>query len=144
MNLVIQAPPVPLEIKEDGVVRVTGSRVTLDTVVGAFNEGASAEEIVEQYPSLALTDVYAVLNYYLHEKQTVDVYLSEYRQRGEQIRREVEARFSPVGIRERLLARRAKHGRWRCIRFSMKTLTMSFCGDCCATIRIWISFECRM
>jgi len=110
MNLVIQAPPVPLEIKEDGVVRVTGSRVTLDTVVGAFNEGASAEEIVEQYPSLALTDVYAVLNYYLHEKQTVDVYLSEYRQRGEQIRREVEARFSPVGIRERLLARRAKHG----------------------------------
>lgn len=110
MNLVIQAPPVPLEIKEDGVVRVTGSRVTLDTVVGAFNEGASAEEIVEQYPSLALTDVYAVLNYYLHEKQTVDAYLSEYRQRGEQIRREVEARFSPVGIRERLLARRAKHG----------------------------------
>ncbi len=109
MNLVIQAPPVPLEVKEDGVVRVIGSRVTLDTVIGAFNDGASAEEIVEQYPSLSLNDVYAVIAYYLHEKAAVDTYLAEYRQRGEQIRQEVEARFNPVGIRERLLARRAKH-----------------------------------
>lgn len=37
----------------DGVVRVAGTRVTLDTVVAAFEEGATAEEIAQQYPSLA-------------------------------------------------------------------------------------------
>jgi hypothetical protein len=45
---------VPLEVKDDGVVWVAGSRVTLDTVIGAFNDGATAEEFVQQYPSLSL------------------------------------------------------------------------------------------
>jgi uncharacterized protein (DUF433 family) len=108
MNLVIQPPPVPLETKEGGVVRIAGTRVTLDTVVGAFSDGASAEEIVHQYPSLSLEDVYAVINYYLHNRASVDAYLSEYRQQGEKIRQEVETRFNPIGIRERLLARRSK------------------------------------
>jgi hypothetical protein len=35
----------------DGVVRVAGTRVTLDTVVGAFDTGATAEEIAQQYSS---------------------------------------------------------------------------------------------
>ena len=106
MNLIIQPESIPIEIKEDGVARISGTCVTLDTVVGAFNHGASAEEIAQQYPSLVLSDIYAVITYYLREKATVDAYLAEYRQHGEQIRQEVEARFNPVGIRERLLARR--------------------------------------
>jgi len=109
MNLIIQSEPIPIEIKEDGVARIAGTRVTLDTVVGAFNDGASAEEIAQQYPSLALSDIYAVIAYYLREKAPVDAYLEEYHQRGEQIRREVESRFNPVGIRERLLARRTQN-----------------------------------
>lgn len=108
MNLDVQALPIPLEVKGDGVVRVAGSRVTLDTVIGAFNDGATAEEIAQQYPSLSLSDIYAVIAYYLREKPAVDAYLAEYRHRGEQIQQEVETRFNPVGIRERLLARRAK------------------------------------
>jgi uncharacterized protein (DUF433 family) len=108
MNLIIQPEPIPIAIKEDGVARIAGTRVTLDTVVGAFNDGASAEEIAQQYPSLELSDVYAVITYYLREKAAVDAYLDEYHQRGEQIRQEVEARFNAVGIRERLMARRTQ------------------------------------
>ena len=52
MGLTIAHEPVPLQSSEDGVVRVAGTRVTLDTVVSAFDEGATAEEIVEQYPAL--------------------------------------------------------------------------------------------
>jgi len=107
MNLVIEAQPVPLEIKE-GVVRVAGSRVTLDTVIGAFNDGATAEEIALKYPTLALADIYAVIAYYLREKPAVDAYLEAYQRQREETQREVEARFNPVGIRERLLARRNK------------------------------------
>ena len=51
----------PLQTDADGVIRVGGTRVTLETVVEAFQQGATAEEIVQQYPSLALAEVYAVL-----------------------------------------------------------------------------------
>ncbi len=54
MTLSIAAEPVPLNAGEDGVIRVAGTRVTLDTVVTAFQQGATPEEIVQQYDSLDL------------------------------------------------------------------------------------------
>lgn len=102
-----RAEPVPVEVNVDGVALVGGTRVTLDTVVSAFNKGATPEEIVQQYPSVTLADVYAVIAYYLRAKSEVDHYLQERAQQAEKIRQENEARFSPIGIRERLLARRA-------------------------------------
>jgi uncharacterized protein (DUF433 family) len=68
MSLVIVDIPVPLKTDVDGVVRVGNTRVTLDTVVDAFREGATAEEIVSRYPSLLLADVYAVIGYYLQQQ----------------------------------------------------------------------------
>jgi uncharacterized protein (DUF433 family) len=96
----------PLELDRDGVMRVGGTRVTLDTVVAAFNEGATAEEIAQQYPTLQLADIYAVIGYYLRRREEVEKYLSKRRELAEAVRRENEARFNPVGVRERLLARR--------------------------------------
>jgi uncharacterized protein (DUF433 family) len=98
--------PVPIRINKDGVARVGGTRVTLDTVVEAFKEGASPEEIVQQYPSLQLVDVYAVITYYLQATEEVEAYLRERQQRAEAVRRENEASFNPEGVLDRLLARR--------------------------------------
>ena len=50
MTLAISIEPAPLAVDADGVVRVGGTRVTLDTVVASFNEGATAGEIGFQYP----------------------------------------------------------------------------------------------
>ncbi len=50
----------PLAAGSDGVIRVAGTRVTLDTIASAFERGATAEEIVQQYPSLPLAAVYSV------------------------------------------------------------------------------------
>ena len=100
--------PAPLEADRDGVVRVGGTRVTLDTVIAAFRDGATPEEIVHQYPSLDLTDVYAVISYYLQQQPQADAYLRRRRRLADQVREQNEARFNPHGIRERLLARRAK------------------------------------
>ncbi|HXU39955.1 MAG TPA: DUF433 domain-containing protein [Blastocatellia bacterium] len=97
---------IAIETDVDGVIRVGGTRVTLDTLVEAFNEGATAEEIVQQYPSLELGDVYAVIGYYLHNQTDVEQYLERRREEASRVRRENEARFDPKGIRERLLARR--------------------------------------
>jgi len=41
--------PIPLKVNADGVVQVGGTRVPLDTVVAAFNQGATFGEIVFQY-----------------------------------------------------------------------------------------------
>ena len=41
---------------ECGVIRVAGSRVSLDSVLYAFLEGSTPGEIVLQYPSLQLAD----------------------------------------------------------------------------------------
>ena len=106
MTLVVKAQPVPLKTDVDGVVRVGGTRVTLDTVVAAFNEGAAAEEIVYQYPSLDLADVYAVIGYYLQQRPDVEAYLRQRQRQADEIRALNEARFDPRGVRDRLLARR--------------------------------------
>ena len=107
-NPLIVAEPVPLEADVDGVLRIGGTRVTLDVVVDAFNEGASAEEIVYQYPSLSLADVYAVIAYYLQRRATVEAYLDRRRAQATATQKQNEARFSPHGVRDRLLGRRVE------------------------------------
>ena len=108
VNLAIAADPVPLETDATGVVRVAKTRVTLDTVIGAFLEGATPEEIAQQYPTLGLADIYAVITFYLRHTAQVETYLRERQQQADQVRRENEARFDPSGIRDRLLARRSR------------------------------------
>jgi uncharacterized protein (DUF433 family) len=97
---------IPLATDADGVVRIGGTRVTLDTVVAAFDDGATAEEIVHQYPALQLADVYAVITYYLRQRSEVEAYLRQRRQLASGIRQQNEMRFDLTGVRERLLARK--------------------------------------
>lgn len=108
MTLVIKAEPVPLRMDVDGVMRVGGTRVTLETLVAAFNDGATAEEIVQQYPSLPLSDVYAVLGYYLRRRPEVEAYLRQRQAFTMEVRERNESLFDPQGIRDRLLARRSE------------------------------------
>jgi len=106
MSLTVAPQHLPLATDPDGVVRVGSSRVTLDTVVAAFREGMTPEGIVEQYPSLQLADVYSVIGYVLRRPDEVAAYLRDRKQLADDVRRENEARFDPIGIRDRLLARR--------------------------------------
>ena len=107
MSLAIEAPRVPLETSEDGMIRVAGTRVSLETVVTAFRQGATAEEIAQQYSSLELADVYEVIGFYLRRQREVDEYVRQSFTLSEDVQQSHEARFNPVGIRQRLLARRA-------------------------------------
>lgn len=107
-TLTIQPLPLPLTLNRDGVARVGGTRVTLDTVVRAFTRGATAEEIAQQYPSLALSDVYATISYYLQNRDEVEAYLLKRTKYADMVKRENRKRFDQSGIRERLLARKNK------------------------------------
>jgi uncharacterized protein (DUF433 family) len=110
MSLTIAVDPVPLRSDERGIYRVGATRVTLDTVVGAFKDGATPEEIVQQFDTLDLGDVYAVLSYYLHHRAEVENYLSRQEDVARQLQTELEGRAEVVGIRDRLLARQQKRG----------------------------------
>jgi uncharacterized protein (DUF433 family) len=98
---------IPLATDPQGVVRVGGTRVTLDSVVGAFRSGATAEEIAQQFPALALADVYQVIAYFLQHTAEIEDYLSSRQKDAATLRREIEMRFDPRDLRARLLARRA-------------------------------------
>lgn len=101
---------VPIKMNKDGVILVSKTRVTLDTIVYAFNEGSTAEEIAQQYPSVPLADIYSVIGYYLRKKKQVDIYLKRREKIALEVRKQNEAKLDQSGIRQRLLARR-KNGK---------------------------------
>lgn len=100
--------PPPLVEDAEGVIRVVGTRVQLETIVAAFDLGATPEEIVQSYPTLALPAVYAIIAYVLQNRPRVDAYLVKRRDEADALRRELEQRFPHDGLRERLLARQAR------------------------------------
>ncbi|MGQ3685486.1 MAG: DUF433 domain-containing protein [Candidatus Loosdrechtia sp.] len=110
MELAIKTNPLPLKKDPSGVIRIGETRVTLESIIFAFNSGATCEEIVYQYPVLDLADVYEVIGYYLRNKTDVDAYLEDQKRKASTIRQKVEAQFNPRGIRERLLKRRKSTG----------------------------------
>ena len=67
----------PLVVTEQGTIRIKGSRVSLDSVIHHFKLGATAEQIVQSFPSLSLGDVYSSIAYYLTHRQEMEVYLEE-------------------------------------------------------------------
>lgn len=102
---ILHPEPPPLRTDEGGVVRIGETRVSLDTLIYAFNNGSAAEEIVYQYPTLRLKDVYSVIAYYLWNREEVEAYLAARQQEAEELQKKMEMLFPPQGIRERLLAR---------------------------------------
>lgn len=77
MNTAVSGPSSYVRRDADGVFRVTGTPVSLDSVVVAFEHGESPESISQAYPALSLEQVYGAITYYLAHEQEVDAYLRE-------------------------------------------------------------------
>ena len=108
MNSVTSTSEIKLTKTNAGVLRVGNTRVSLDSVIIAFNLGATPEQIVQDYDTLTLSEVYAAISYYLQNREEVDSYLAEREKRNKELRKANDARFGHKGIREKLLARRRK------------------------------------
>lgn len=63
--------------KVEGAYRIGGTRVSLDSIVYQYREGASPEAMVESYPALTLEQVHGALAYYLAHQAQIDAYLSD-------------------------------------------------------------------
>ncbi len=60
----------------DGHIHVTGHRIGLDDVVYYYNEGYSAEALLDVFPTLALAVVHKVIAFYLEHRADVDAYVA--------------------------------------------------------------------
>lgn len=102
------AQELPLRMDQDGVVRIGRTRVTLDTLVEAYESGATPEGIVQAYDSLQLADVHAVISHYLRHRPEVQEYLFHRRAQAAQVREDNRSRLDQQDIRHRLLSRQQK------------------------------------
>src|SRR5438128_9236554 len=64
--------------QRDGGYYVAGTRISLDSVVYAFNRGDSPERILEEFPLLdKVSRVYGAIAFYLDHKAEIDKYIEE-------------------------------------------------------------------
>jgi uncharacterized protein (DUF433 family) len=61
--------------------------VSLETIVYAFDRGATPEEIIESYPTLDLGATYAILAYVLDNREDVDRHMERRRSEADQLAR---------------------------------------------------------
>ncbi len=98
--------------QRNGGYYVAGTRISLDSVVYAFNRGESPDQILEDFPLLgSLARVYGAIAFYLDRKANIDQYLEE-------SAREFEANSIPLAeenpaLWERLQRARARMGNSR-------------------------------
>lgn len=105
MSVTIATEPSPLRVDDGGTIRVGATRVTLDTLIAAFDAGATPEQIAQDYPPLDLADIYAAIAYYLRHEKELDEYLAKLQDAAERSRERNEHLYAR-GVRERLQARR--------------------------------------
>ncbi len=96
MTLLLETAPPPLAADKDSVICITGTRVSLDSIAQAFQEGATPEEITAQYETLSLPSVYSVIAYYLQHRVAVEKYLRKRQKQAAKVRQSNETRFSPI------------------------------------------------
>ena len=111
MALPVTAESPPFVLDTDGVARVGGTRVTLDTVVRAHKRGNTPDEIIRAYDTLQPADVYAVIAYFLRHEAEVEAYLRGREERAEAVRATIEAAADRQEIRTRLRARQTERHR---------------------------------
>jgi len=97
-----------VRMDEHGVMRVGQTRVMLDSVVAAFQQGHSAETIQQQYPALTLEQVYGAIAHYLSNRDEIDQYLERQGEVWRQWREKAAEGANPVVERLRSQAAQAR------------------------------------
>jgi len=106
MPLALAADPPPIRLDSAGAVRVGDTRVRLESVVYRHRQGDTPEEIHECFPTVALSDIYGVVAYYLRHKGEIDAYIAEVDAEADRLQVEIEARYPTRDLREKLRALR--------------------------------------
>jgi uncharacterized protein (DUF433 family) len=63
--------------QRDGGYRITGTCISLDSIVYAFKRGAAPESMQRTFPLLTLEEIYGAITFYLAHEQEIDAYLEQ-------------------------------------------------------------------
>jgi uncharacterized protein (DUF433 family) len=96
----VSAPPFRWD--KAGGIRIGQSRVTLDSLLAAYHNGFTPEEIAFQYSVLKLEEIYAAIAYYLTHRQEIDNYLEQRRRLAQQQRDQFTQQYNLTNLRQRL------------------------------------------
>jgi uncharacterized protein (DUF433 family) len=81
--------------------RIAGHRIRVQDIAIAHEQlGWSADEIVDQYPTITLADVYAALAYYWDHRDEIEQAIADERAYAEELRR-----VTPDPVKEKLASR---------------------------------------
>ena len=106
MEIILESEAPPLCRDASGALRVGDSRVLVDLVIRAFQDGATPEAIAQRYPAATLADIYAVIAYYLRHRGDMEAYLAAREQQARELRQRIDRRQGDLAdLRSRLLAR---------------------------------------
>lgn len=106
MELIFIPETPPLRRDTSGALRIGRSRVLVELVIRAFQDGATPETIAQRYPTATLADIYAVVAYYLRHREEMEAYLMEREQQAQEVRVHIASRQGDLAnLRERLLTR---------------------------------------
>ena len=105
--MLLQTKAPPLRQESTGAIRIGKSRVLLELVIRAFDDGATPESIVQMYPTTTLADIYSVIGFYLHNRDEVIAYMVERELEAEKVYNQIQdTQGDMTNIRDRLLARK--------------------------------------
>jgi len=102
-ELLPEAPP--LRWEKGGVIRVGRGRISLDLIVEQYECGSTPEDMVRDYDTLKLADVYGAIAFYLQHREQVQAYLNRREEEAKKLRAIIES-GPPLPSREVLLLRR--------------------------------------
>ena len=105
MSLVFESEKPLLREDKTGAIRVGKSRVLLEMVIHAFQDGESPETTVDNYSTLNLSDVYGAIAYYLNNKDLVEEYLNQREELAKSVKQRIQSVHPDLSqIRSRLLS----------------------------------------
>ncbi len=96
------------EFLEQDDIRLKGTRIGIETILYEYiYREQTPESIVNLYPTLTLEQIYATILYYLHNRDKLDAYMTDWLEYGHSMRAAQDLNPPPFLIRLRTL--KTKH-----------------------------------
>lgn len=106
MTALAPPQPIPIAVSDHGVWHVEGSRVTVDSIINEFRRGATPEQIQDDFPSLPLAKIYALIGWFLSHTDEIDAYMARQEQTAAAAREESAKSGGQIELRAKLRAAR--------------------------------------
>ena len=105
-QFVVREAEVPLVVWADGSVRLRETRLTVESVLGAYLRGQTPEEIAEAFPPTQAGEIRCIVAYFHRNRAELESYLERVTARSRIHIERIDRDFPSEGLKARLAERR--------------------------------------